>query len=521
MMDGMDVVQERDGTNAVKTNYLRAGNIGGLLAKSRRVAGQADVPFYFHYDGSGNVGQLTDAAQNVVATYTYDAWGNLRSKSGVEADANLYRFATKEVQSNGLYDFGLRFYSPGLGRFINRDPSDIAGGLNLYKFGANSPTNNTDAYGLSFVTFAQGFAVGAGVSLVITLAMGVVAVAFPAVGAFLAAAGEILGAPGVALLLIQLDQILNSNLCPDERDYQLGMLCGSIAGGWAGTKFGPKLLPKLGPKNGPLPGPEGEPPPVAPKPPSEPEPPVGSPCCFVAGTQVVMADGSLRPIEQVKAGDWVLSRDEKTGQTVKRQVEKALSRLVWGTVRLQLSNGQTIETTTEHPFYVQGRGFVPAKDLGIGTSIVTRAGPTLQLAKAPIFRRAFLDGKFAQTTVYNFTVHQTHSYFVLAAFAQDVRRALWVHNTSPLCVEKALAPKAPKQVEPGTRELSGEYLNDGRVEPWQAHYDEYGRQIGRTDFNAGDPSANIPPTHYHIYEYGPGYSSGKEVVSHAPGVYQP
>jgi hypothetical protein len=32
--------------------------------------------------------------------------------------------------------------------------------------------------------------------------------------------------------------------------------------------------------------------------------------CFVAGTAVVMADGSSMPIEQVKVGNQVLARDE-------------------------------------------------------------------------------------------------------------------------------------------------------------------------------------------------------------------
>jgi len=36
----------------------------------------------------------------------------------------------------------------------------------------------------------------------------------------------------------------------------------------------------------------------------------------------------------------------------------------------------------------------------------------------------------------------------------------------------------------------------GRVEPWTAHYDEYGRLIGRTDYNAGNLAEGIPDTHY-------------------------
>ncbi len=45
-----------------------------------------------------------------------------------------------------------------------------------------------------------------------------------------------------------------------------------------------------------------------------------------------------------------------------------------------------------------------------------------------------------------------------------------------------------------------------RIEPWEAHYDQYGRQIGRTDYNAGNPVENIPPIHFHAYKFGPGYA---------------
>ena len=110
--DGLNVVQERDGTNSITVNYTRAGNIGGLLAKSTSYG-----HFYYHYDGRGNVTQLTDAAQASVASYRYDAFGNMLSAIGPQANANPYRFSTKEYhQYSGLYDYGYRFYSPGLGR---------------------------------------------------------------------------------------------------------------------------------------------------------------------------------------------------------------------------------------------------------------------------------------------------------------------------------------------------------------------------------------------------------------------
>ena len=44
---------------------------------------------------------------------------------------------------NGL----LRFYSPGMGRWINRDPIKERGGINLYAMVHNNPINKIDEYG--------------------------------------------------------------------------------------------------------------------------------------------------------------------------------------------------------------------------------------------------------------------------------------------------------------------------------------------------------------------------------------
>ena len=65
-------------------------------------------------------------------------------------------------------------------------------------------------------------------------------------------------------------------------------------------------------------------------------------------------------------------------------------------------------------------------------------------------------------------------------------------------------------------------MNSGeRVEPWVAHYDEYGRLIARTDYNAGNIAQGIPAIHFHIYEYNSEFPFGREIVSHAPGEYAP
>jgi len=50
-----------------------------------------------------------------------------------------------------LYDYGLRWYHPDQGRFINRDPIGEQGGLNLYAFVGNDPVNLFDFLGLDMM----------------------------------------------------------------------------------------------------------------------------------------------------------------------------------------------------------------------------------------------------------------------------------------------------------------------------------------------------------------------------------
>ena len=144
VFDGMDVVQERNAANEVTAQLVRDGNISGILSRTT-AAGAA----FYGYDGNGNVTLLTDASGADVAHYRYDAWGNTLEAVGPRAGENPYRFSTKEVHAaSGLIDFGLRFYSPSMGRWINRDPLGEEGGINLYAMVGNSPVNGVDEYGL-------------------------------------------------------------------------------------------------------------------------------------------------------------------------------------------------------------------------------------------------------------------------------------------------------------------------------------------------------------------------------------
>jgi RHS repeat-associated protein len=153
--DGNLVVQERGGNNVPMIAYVRgldlgggiqtAGGIGGLLARHDHAS---QTTTYYHADGSGNITVMINASQGIVAKYLYDPFGNVLSANGPLADANLYRFSSKEVHlSSGLIYFGLRFYEPALQRWLNR--SDCrGGGINLFSLSQNSPISSFDAWGL-------------------------------------------------------------------------------------------------------------------------------------------------------------------------------------------------------------------------------------------------------------------------------------------------------------------------------------------------------------------------------------
>jgi len=126
-----------------------------------------------------------------------------------------------------------------------------------------------------------------------------------------------------------------------------------------------------------------------------------------------MGDGNHKVIEQIHAGDRVTSRDEMTGETSVQKVVQTFVHQADATLVLRFTNGEKIETTPTHPFYVRSQGFTPAGELGIGTSIVTRAGPDAVLASTETRNRT--------ATVYNFEVENTHTYFV-------GHSDLWVHN---------------------------------------------------------------------------------------------
>jgi Flp pilus assembly pilin Flp len=135
--------------------------------------------------------------------------------------------------------------------------------------------------------------------------------------------------------------------------------------------------------------------------------------CFVAGTPVTTPEGTT-PIEQVREGDLVVSRDERTGVSRPERVVRTFvtpgAALV--AVRLRESSDE-IRATPGHRFYTRDRGWMPAEELRENEELVDVANAPLHVASVtPLAQRE---------TVYNFEVAETHTYFVGSA-------SVWVHN---------------------------------------------------------------------------------------------
>ncbi|MDD2653582.1 MAG: polymorphic toxin-type HINT domain-containing protein, partial [Candidatus Omnitrophica bacterium] len=132
--------------------------------------------------------------------------------------------------------------------------------------------------------------------------------------------------------------------------------------------------------------------------------------CFLAGTPILMADGSTKPIEKVKVGDEVLSFDENKNLLVADTVKQAF---IHKANEYFILNG-SLRVTGEHPFYSNGE-WIKVNELKIGDSIKDKEG---NLKKITDIQKVKAD-----VLVYNLEVNPYHTYFA---------DGFLVHNKLPM-----------------------------------------------------------------------------------------
>jgi len=123
--------------------------------------------------------------------------------------------------------------------------------------------------------------------------------------------------------------------------------------------------------------------------------------CFVAGTPVRTVEG-FRPIEAIRTGDLVLSQDVTTGQLDFCPVLSVHHNAPNHTLRITLSNGDTLGASVYHRFWRPGAGWAQARELKPG-DVLRKLGSTVRIISVepgPIER------------LYNLDVAKNRSFFV-------------------------------------------------------------------------------------------------------------
>ena len=139
--------------------------------------------------------------------------------------------------------------------------------------------------------------------------------------------------------------------------------------------------------------------------------------CFTAGTLIHTIQG-LKPIETINRGELVWSREEFGDKYDYRPViaTKVTPNAAIFKVKIKHDNGlkETINTTAEHPFWIDGQGWRKASILESGMKLLDKHGKTT----ATVISQMALD---SNETVYNFEVQDFSTYHIGEI-------GIWVHN---------------------------------------------------------------------------------------------
>ncbi|MBB6569978.1 hypothetical protein HPO96_08075 [Kribbella sandramycini] len=202
-------------------------------------------------------------------------------------------------------------------------------------------------------------------------------------------AGAVAGAAGAGLgygAEVALDDSKSFSTTSLAKQVAIGGATGAVGG--AATKVGAKVLGKLAAKT----------------------------CSFSGTTNVLMADGSHKPIQDVRVGDQVIAADPETGERAAKAVEHVF---VHDDILMDLEvGGGSVTTTEDHPFWsATGKRFERADELVHGEEILSADGTKVRVAglKPHTSHRA---------KAYNLSVASIHTYHVLAGDA-----AVLVHNS--------------------------------------------------------------------------------------------
>lgn len=462
--DGLRTGKTANGTT---TKYLYDGN--KLVSEYRQTGGTVEYIYYL-YDAAGLTGFIVEQTANgnktsqvftvvtdtfgtvheirnninyLIASYDYDQWGkctvtnHFSHLGGIEGNlGNINPFRWKghyyDTTSNFYYING-NWYDTDTGRFINAGSVNqlMAGagtvnGLNLFTFNLNDQTNAAgnavnfeSAYDLTpelsrrYTKRDRFWRIFTICALAYLAYLGVVAAIFTAGQSLVLTGACVAGIIGIVLtglggLIILANAAANIAEAFSAHGYNFMRdgLCGGNMTAYRAVAITGVVLMIAGSiftayntaVNQPL--------------------QMADDClkgelCFIAGTLVLTEDGDKK-IEDIEIGDKVLAYDEETGEQALKKVTQLYRNTTTEWYHIE-AVGEEIVCTAEHPFYVVGKGFIPARALNNGDKFLLKDG------QYAILESIWIEQLAKPETTYNIEVAGFHTYYVS-------KQGVLVHN---------------------------------------------------------------------------------------------
>lgn len=443
---------------------------------------------FAHHGQLGHLIASTDTNGNIVAAYSYGPFGEILEAIG-STDDHLRRFNGKEHDAaSGLRYYGARYYDPlslswtqadPLYRFVPDIALDEPREMNLYAFSLNNPVRYADLDGLqaksgSTITFImiddgskltvdasevtsnnwsfnapeyEGYEYIETLSFVDKDGIPHNIPVFEKKGRTDGVEGEKSSVGGGQKVNYDVGQsqtgrgpigVTHEQLQAASGWEKIAMILG---GGALGYKMAQQAMKKAGGA-------------------------IAKRGCFVAGTVVEAADGK-KPIEEIRPGDLVLSRDQDSGHTRYLRVSQTFVRTEMEVYALSVASrnrvNETLETTAEHPFWVVDRGWVQVAEVAVGDRLLDSGGDEMTVTAV------VATGAIA--TVYNIEVDGYQTYFVgqLGAWVHNKARMFGANGTqvTSKTVWRGKGKRAPR--------IDVENPNPGQ-RPGQIHFQEGDRK---------------------------------------------
>jgi RHS repeat-associated protein len=330
--------------------------------------------YWYLADHLGSTRGLMNSSGSLSDNITYDAFGNVTSESAPSVGDRL-KFAGGTLDSTtGLYYFGARSYSPATASWLSQDPLGLAPDSNPYRYVSNQATGMTDPSGLCGAGGINPNGAAACGWALRVLGMAGTTLARAASAVWQVASTVYRGGQMIIRLINTTTGAVRTVIVAIATQIsQQAQSTWQFLYSWLTS-------------------------------------------CFAAGTPVLTPHGE-KLIEEVKKGDPVLSarEDDPYGVPEAKHVEEVFVN-VSPVLNLHVG-GLVIRTTPEHPFYVQGRGWIPAAMLEAGDLLRSHDGQRLPVEA--------LTNSGEVTTVYNLRVADYHTYFVGSA---RWGFSVWSHN---------------------------------------------------------------------------------------------